>query len=83
MRIESYARSHRRSTFAVFCALLATSVAGITCTAQQAQAKGPQFDAPFLDHQKMNAEQWAAEGQQIDQKLATLRERFGKTGGSR
>ncbi len=83
MRIGSYARSHRRGTVAVLCAFLATTVSGITCTAQQARAKGPQFDAPFLDFQKRNAEQWAAEDQQIDQKLAALREPFGKRGGSR
>ncbi len=81
MRIGSCARSHRRGTFAVLCAFLPTS--GITCTAQQAQAKGPQFDAPFLDHRQRNVEQWAAEDQQIDQKLAALREPFGKRGGSR
>ncbi len=83
MRIGSHARSHRRGTFAVLCAFLATAVSVITCTAQQAQAKGPQFDAPFLDFQKRNAEQWAVEDQEIDQQLAALREPFGKRGGSR
>jgi len=78
MRITSYARRHRRGTFEVFCVFLATAVSGITCTAELAQAKGPQFDAPFLDHQKKNAERWAVEDQQIDQKLAALRDRFGK-----
>ena len=78
MRITSYARRHRRGTFEVFCVFLVTAVSGITCTAELAQAKGPQFDAPFLDHQKKNAERWAVEDQQIDQKLAALRDRFGK-----
>jgi arylsulfatase len=37
-----------------------------------------QSDAPFVEEQKRNAEAWAAEDAQIDGKLATLRERFGK-----
>ena len=73
MRIWFYARPHRRGTFMVFC--LAALASGITCTPQQSRAAGPQFDAPFLDFQKQNAEQWAAEDQQIDQKLAALQKR--------
>ena len=47
MRIALYARSHRRGTFAVLCAFLATSVLGLACTAQRAQAKGQGVGALF------------------------------------
>ena len=60
------------------CVFLATAVSGITCTQQEALAAGPQFDAPFQVAQKVNADAWAAEDLQIDEKLGALRERFGK-----
>jgi arylsulfatase A-like enzyme len=37
-----------------------------------------QPDAPFMAHQKRNAEDWAQQDKQIDAKLAALEERFGK-----
>jgi arylsulfatase len=64
--------------FAALLPSLAISVLGTALTAQQAPAKGPQFDAPFLALQEKNAAKWSGEDQQIEQKLAALRERFGK-----
>jgi arylsulfatase len=42
-------------------------------------AAEPQFDAPFYDHQERHAETWKTEDRQIDEKLAALKQRFGKT----
>jgi arylsulfatase len=58
----------------MLCGALVVSALATT----HAEAKGPQFDAPFLELQKTNSAQWSAEDQQIEQKLAALRERFGK-----
>ncbi len=37
-----------------------------------------QFDAPFLEYQKKNAQEWAAQDKQINEKLAALEKKFGK-----
>ena len=47
-----------------------------TFTALSASAIQP--DAPHVEHAARNAQAWAAEDQQIDQKLAALEQRFGK-----
>jgi arylsulfatase len=41
-------------------------------------ANAIQPDAPFIEAQKRNASEWAAEDQQLDERLAALRQRFGK-----
>ena len=38
-----------------------------------------QPDAPFLKAQEKNKDKWAKEDQEIDQKLAALKQKFGKT----
>ncbi len=37
-----------------------------------------QFDAPFLEYQKKNAQEWAEQDKQINEKLAVLEKQFGK-----
>ena len=37
-----------------------------------------QFDAPFLEYQKKNAQAWAEQDKQINEKLAALEKKFGK-----
>ncbi len=37
-----------------------------------------QFDAPFLEYQKKNAQEWAEQDKQINEKLAALEKKFGK-----
>ncbi len=56
-------------------ALLAACILGV-CWA--GSAFGQQFDAPYYDLLARNKDKWAAEDEQIDAKLAALRERFGK-----
>ena len=41
-------------------------------------ATAQQFDAPYYDLQKRKKAKWAAEDKQIDAKLATLKQKFGK-----
>jgi arylsulfatase len=52
----------------------AAVLAGLAFPAQAVQP-----DAPFVEAQKKNKQKWAAEDQQIDGKLAALRQRFGKS----
>jgi arylsulfatase len=65
-----------RSSFAASLALL-VSLSGTSCTPGPAQAAGPQFDAPFLQHQGRNGERWVEEDREIDARLAALEKRFG------
>ncbi len=55
----------------LFLGSMAFATLALPVTAQQ-------FDAPFYSHQARNTERWAADDRQIDQKLAALRDRFGK-----
>ena len=70
-------RSRQRATAICSITLGFVMFAGVTCTPPQAQA-GPQFDAHHYAHQKRNAAAWKAEDALIDEKLAALRQRFGK-----
>ncbi len=42
-------------------------------------SKGPQFDAPYYRQLERDGAQWAQDDKQVEDKLASLRERFGKS----
>ena len=63
---------HKRLTSKAALAWMVPMVALPTVVSAQ------QHDAPYYDYQKRNVAKWAAEDEQIDQKLEALRNRFGK-----